>query len=267
MAESFGLVMGQRLLFWSGWFFTVFGVLVGLYLSKEYAWIGILIAVGGLLPLGTHAGWVHKRLAEAEQEHGRELGDAKQQHREEVRRRELAEQRLAEVPAAAIARLATLVSEGAADELLGLLVQQAGLVGRLQKFMATATKPLIVRSFQRLQGELYVMVRGVPEALSHLRPGDAFVLVRRNEAGVEIDAARLAVHQPLLIGADVVVFRVVVAIADDIVHLSGLAGERAIEGIKGYGLNVALDLTGTPSLDFAQVAQALPHLAAGLARK
>ena len=80
--------MGQRLLFWSGWFFTLFGVIVGLYLTKEYAWIGILLAVGfGLLPLGTHAWWVHKRLAEVEQRHQKELEESQQRHSEEVRGR------------------------------------------------------------------------------------------------------------------------------------------------------------------------------------
>ena len=143
MADSFGSVMGQRLLFWSGWFFTVFGVIVGLYLSKEYAWIGILIAVGGLLPLGTHAAWVHKRLGEAEQRHQKELEEYRQLFRDEVRRREAAEQQLAGVPVEALSRLATLVSEGVVNELVGLLRQQADLVSRLRLFLTSLAKGLI----------------------------------------------------------------------------------------------------------------------------
>ena len=73
MAEGFWAVMGQRLLFWSGWFFTVFGVVVGLYLSKEYSWIGVLIALGGLIPLGTHSWWVHQQIEALRKRHDDEL--------------------------------------------------------------------------------------------------------------------------------------------------------------------------------------------------
>ena len=261
MEEVYWAAMGKRLLFWSGWVFTVCGAIVGLYLSKEYTWVGTLVVLTALIAFGTHSRWVHHRLKEAEQRYQTELGQARQQHREEVTRREQAEQRLAEVPADALTRLAALVSEGMIHELVGLLRRQADIVGRLQQYNRELTKPLVVRSFQRLQGELYVVARGPSVAIRHLRPGDPFVLHRKSDTGVQIDAARMVVHQPVQPDGDVVQFRVVGAISDDMTHLAGLAVERLVEGIKGYGVEIALDLTGLPALNFAQVAEAIPHLA------
>jgi hypothetical protein len=264
MAESFWAVMGQRLLYWSGWFFTVSGVILGLYLSKEYAWIGILIAICALIPLATHSWWVHKRIEDARKRHEAELGEVRQHHRDEITRREHAEQRLAEVPAVALERLAALVTEGAVRELIDLLARQADLIGRLRLFVAAQTKPLKVRSFERLHGELYAVARGVAGAITHLRVGDPFILFRRNDSGVEIESARLAVHQPIEPDTDVVFMRVVVAITDDITHLTGLAGDRPVEGLKGYHLDLGFELKKLPELDYSKVAEAIPHLATGI---
>ena len=262
MADSFGSVMGQRLLFWSGWFFTVSGVIVGLYLSKEYPWIGILIAVGGLLPLGTHGAWVHKRLGESELRHQKELEESRQQLRDEVRRREAAEQQLACVPVEALTRLAALVTEGATNELIGLLRDHADRIGRLRLFTTTLLKPLAVRTFEAIQGELYVIAKGHTAAIQQLRPGDPFLLFRTTEAGIRSETARIVVHQPVSPDDEVVRFRSIDQGADDVVHLLGLASNRSVEGLKGFGVAIAVEMERLPDLNYNQVAEAIPYLAA-----
>jgi len=266
MPDGYWSGLSSNLVFWSGWVFTVGGAAVGLYLGKEYAWIGWLCLAAGLVALVSHNREIHRLSEKRERGYESDRDALRAQLQEEVQRREGAERRLAEVPAEALARLATLVTEGAVNELIGLLARQADVVGRLKLFTAAQAKPLSVRSFHRQQGEFYVVVKGSEQALPHLRPGDTFVLLRKNDAGVEFVVARLVVHQPIAAGADVVYFQVVAAITDTITHLTGLAGDQPIEGLKGYTAAPGFDLAGVPALDFAQVDQAIPHLAANLSR-
>jgi hypothetical protein len=86
-------------------------------------------------------------------------------------------------------------------------------------------------------------------------------LVKRSEAGIEIAAARLVVHQPVATRDEVVRFRVTEALADDITHLSALAGVGSVEGVKGYSLTLGIDLDGIPSFNGADIAAVIPHLA------
>lgn len=265
MAEGYRAVIGQRLLFWSGWFFTVFGVIVSLYLSKEWAWIAWLILVAALLTLGTYSWWVHQRLAEARSRHSSEIEEKNKRHLEEVARRELVERRLAEVPADAFDRLAGLVSEGAIKELIALMTSQAEMIGRLRLFSESLTRPLGVRKFERVRGELYVIAKagkGAEAALSHLQAGDPFVLFRQSDSGVEVEVARLSVHQPP--AAEIVFFKVATGMADDIAHLTGLAIDGPVEGLKGYRLELAVEVSKLSAADFTKVAETIPYLAAGL---
>ena len=168
------------------------------------------------------------------------------------------------MPAAALDRLASLVTEGAIKELIGLLAQQASLIGRLQTFSSALTKPLSVRSFESVDGEVYVIARGPENAIKHLRSGDPFLLLRTSETSVEVAAARLEVNQPIKPDKDTVILRIVASMTDDITHLIGLAGERRVEGLKGYRLGFAFELGGLPAMDFTKLAEAIPHLAAGI---
>jgi len=259
MADGYLKGLGNNLVVSAAWVFTVGGAVASLAVGKEYTWIAGLFLAAGIIALITH-GW------QTHQQHQKERAELREKLQAEVQRREEAERRLAEVPAEALARIATLVTEGTVNELVKLLTQRADLAGRLRNFTAAQTKPLAVRAFQRIQGVLFVVVRGIELALPHLRPGDPFVLLRKNEVGVEITAARLSVHQPIEAGKDVVIFRVEAAMSDDIAHLTGLAGERSVEGIKGYIVAPGFDLATVPTLDFAQVALAIPHLAANLSQ-
>jgi hypothetical protein len=253
--------MGQRLLFWSGWIFTVFGVIVSLVLVKEFAWIGALMAVAGLIPLGSHSWWVHQRLQEADRRHHDELEAARQRNTDEVKRREQAEQRLALIPAEALARLAELVSEGKMNELIASMQRKAEWLSRARQYQKTLNKPLRVRTFQYIQAELYVIASGIGEAVLNLRPGDPFILRRQSEAGIVVESARLIVNQPVEAGKDRVHFRAVEMLADDMIHLAGLAGDQAVEGIKGFSIAIDANMETTPQIDFASVAEAIPHLA------
>lgn len=77
-------------------------------------------------------------------------------------------------------------------------------------------------------------------------------------------AASLVVYQSPGPTDDLVTFRVVSTLTDDVAHLAALAGERAVEGIKGYGLVPAVQVGGVPDFDADRVADLIPHLAAGL---
>lgn len=136
MAESYRSAMGPRVLFWMLAAFSVGGVLVSPFLDKQYPWVGTLVALGLLIPLGTHSWWVHKRVGEAEKKHQDSLGALRQQLAEEATRREQAERQVAEVPADIVARLVGLLTDGVVSEVVRGLRERAALVGRLRRFAA-----------------------------------------------------------------------------------------------------------------------------------
>lgn len=266
MVEGFWGTIAKRLLFWSGWVFGTLGAVAGLAVSKEYAWIGIVMAFSGLIPLGTHSWWVHRRLEEVERKHLEEKKIQESSLQVETGRREDAERKLSEIPAEAMSRLALLVSEGVAQELLSFLRLQAERIGRMKSFQSALEKPLSVRSFQRLQGELYVLAKGPVDALVCARPEDPFLLIRQNEAGIEVPAARMVVHQPIKTGDDVITLRVVTPLGDDIHHLTELANHFTVEGMKGYSVILAIEIDKLPDIDFSSIASAIPYLTTDLLR-
>ena len=266
MAVDFWSSIGQRLLFWSGWFFTVFGAIVGLVIAHEYAWIGAMLAVGLLLPAFAYARWAHAQLDSLDKAHAVKAAEYQDTLNKEKQLREATERQLNALPAEAMSQLLAIVAEGVRDELLASIRQQAEFVSRLKAHKLALVKPLTIRQFVLLHDVLYVLARGSADALRHLRTDDPFLLLRRNESGVEVVAANLLVHQPVEADGDVVTFRVAAVLTDDVTHLTRLAGASPVEGLKGYIVVPALDTTTIPDLKFDEVAQAIPHLAAGLKR-
>ena len=69
MTEGFIGGLYRQLIFWLGWVFTVGGVIVALYITKEFSWIAWLFVIGGFLALAAFAYQKHRDLHEVDTQH------------------------------------------------------------------------------------------------------------------------------------------------------------------------------------------------------
>jgi hypothetical protein len=254
MAEGFLGGLHRSWLLWSGWLFTVAGTTFGLLVVQAYAWIGALVALAGLCAVTGFAYERYTELRKAEGRHAAETGRLERDLQTAREHAEQAERKLNEVPLTILTRLQATIAAYSSDQLGRLLNRHAEFVGRMQRFLRDAPKRLNFRTFTKQTGSLYAVAKGPPEALAHLRVGDPFLLLHVGTDGLETQAARIAVHQPPESGKDIVMFRIVASLSEEIGHIERLAESRDVAGMKGYRLTPACSVEGYPDVDLGALA-------------
>jgi hypothetical protein len=256
MTEGYSSVLGRQLFVWSGWVFTVGGAIGSFVLGEAHAWIGWLAVLAGLLALTGHSYSVHRRCLELE--------EANKKLTEQVRD---AERKLNEVPLDLVNRIGELIAPHSVIDVAARLAAHADYVLRIRQFMLAASDDIHLRRFVRRDNTTYAVAKIAAAALSHLRENDLFFLVHSTE-GLKTDCAVMVVHQTPEPDHDVVHFRLVNLLSDDIKALEQLAATRGeIAGLTGYTLRPACDPGWYGSLESARISEAIVRLADGLERE
>jgi hypothetical protein len=191
MAEGFLGGLSRQLTFWSGWVFTVGGAGLSLGLGKEYAWIGVLCVVAGLIALMGFAYQKHRDLRQAQEAHRAITRQLEAEIRAARERAENAERRLNEIPADILLRLEATIQSNAFDQLAAALGKHADYVARMVEMARILTRPIALRTFVRRAGTLYVDARLDATAIGQLRQDDPYLLEFKNPSGLVTASAVL----------------------------------------------------------------------------
>ncbi len=233
MSDGFWSGLNQKLIFWSGWVFTVGGAIAALIVGKEYWWIAGLVIVAGLLALMAFAYQKHREKVDAEYDHQAEVQQLMTERDQAKQASEEAARKLNELPSEILLRLQATIQANSFVDLASILADYASYLERISTLMQTATKPISVRTFFKRAGILYGDARMNAEAMKYLRQSDPFVLEFKDPNSLLITrSARLQVHQ-LDPTKEVVWFRVDQIIGDEMAHLDALAGKQEVPA-KGY---------------------------------
>ncbi len=261
MTEGFGEGLRGHLFHSFSLVFTIGGTIVSLIIVREYWWISLLFVAASYVALGTFAYRRHRELDQAQAEHRREQDRLRAERQEAVQRAQEAERKLNEVPANILAELQRIIGAHSFKELAGMLVRQADFVERMTSFTRASPKPISLRTFTKQGGGLYALAKVEAEAAAHVRIGDSFLLIRRAANGLETTSARLLVHQLPEPGKDVLMFRIVDYLSDELGHIDRLAQGGDVEGMKGYRVRVACDVARYGRLDMHNLAETIEGLA------
>jgi hypothetical protein len=262
----------------AGWIFTVVGVVVSLIIVKEYWWLSALILGTIFLSLLLYAYRCHTDLEKARGSHAEELRGVEERRQAELQplRDELrtaterlreTEGRLSQVGFETVARIEQLLASHSASELSRELTEYARFVGRMCDFKRHSTKPIDLRTIAAQAGGLYVVAKAEGEALCHVAVGDEFRLVKQGQAGVQTPCADLVVHQPPNAAKNVLYFRIKRYLSDEMGHLEQLARSGDVQGIKGYGIELACDVTPYGADDIPNLIRLIQQLVEDIASR
>jgi len=249
MAERFTEALGKQLIAWSAWVFGVVGCIGSFVLAQSYSWIGWLWALTGFLALTAHAFAKHRRVQELEEAHRKRVRELEEANRKLTEQAAEADRRLNAVPMAVMEQLVRLVSGGMTREVVEVVVDHIRRVERIRRFNRLDARPLNPRTFAHQEGRLYAVARlTTAEQAAILEIGDVFSLVRRGGSGVDVECARLRVHQPASGGT--VIFEVLDSAGGEMTALGQLAeASREVAGITGYFIRPTIDVDGYPAFD------------------
>jgi hypothetical protein len=262
MAVGFLTGLNQHLLFWSGWVFTVGGAVASLWIGKEYGWIGALCSLIGLISLTTFAYQMHRQLGEAETRYGAEKAQLEADRQAARERADQAERNLNEVPAELLLQLHATIQAHSFEDLARRLERHADYVERMTKVSQVVGKPISIRTFAKRAGMLHVEGKAEQNAIQHLRQDDPFFLEFKDANALVTKSARLRVHQ-LDQRKEIVWFRVVAFLADEMAQMDALADKQDVPG-KNYSARPVCDLRQYASLDLASATAVLRLLTADL---
>jgi len=265
MPEGFWEGWGHSLFNWKAFVFTIAGTIVALVLVREYWWVSVLIVMAVYLASGRYAYAKHRGLQKAEQRHHAEIEAVRLEARAASDRVKEVERRLAEVPSDILQELQAVIRAHSHAELARVLLARADFIGRMRGFTSSSAKPINLRTFTRQGDKLYAVAKADSTALSFLRVGDPFLLVRRSADGLETPSARLVVHQAPEAGKEVVMFEIADYLSDEMEHLDSLAHSGDAKGIRGYAILFACDLAAYEGVDFQHFAVAIARLVDELA--
>jgi hypothetical protein len=252
MVNGFWGGLNRHLIFWAAWTFTVGGAIASLWVAKEYAWIGALVALTGLIGLTVFAYQKHCDLVDAERGHKLDLDRLSNELRVAESRAAQAERKLAEVPADILIRLQGTIHAFAHRELSGLLVDYSGYVSRMQAFVRACPKPVTLKAFVKRDEGLYAVAGLSSVAIKCLQKDDAFRLEFKDVNALRTASARVLVHQ-LDADKEQVWFRVDKSLGDEMADLDALASKQDVPA-KGYFVRPVCDLDRYANLDPAGVA-------------
>jgi len=278
MAKGFWSGLGHHLESRIALVFTVGGVAITLLLVEQAYWpvaLLVLVVAALLLGSGSYAYSLHSQNQQAEtrhqdemrettDRHQAELAQTQAEHRTATQRLQEAEQKLNEVPLGIVTQLKRVLEEYSTADFGRSLIRYAEFVVRMQAFARASPRSLNLRRFVRQAGGLYLAAKGAPAALANLRAGDPFVLLRVGTDRLETPSARVVVHQKPEQDKDVVLFRIVAPLAEEIGYIERLAETGEVEGLKGYRLTPACATDDYPEMDASRFSAFLHRLVADL---
>ncbi len=190
------------------------------------------------------------------------MADAKHQaertkHDATKQRLQEAERKLNEVPLELLARVQQLVNSASFTEVSRLLAGCAEIITRHKEFIAVESKPLTLRAFARSGDRLFAVAKVSPVAQEHLRVDDPFELVKKTGGGLEVQIARLVVHQPPNLKDEGVFFAILPPMPPELESIAALAAEGDVQGLKGYFIRPAYDASRYAAHDLSSVPAAV----------
>jgi len=251
MTEGFWDGLYRHLIFWAGWVFTVGGAAASLWVGKEYAWIGALVLLTGVIALTAFAFQKHKDLKQAQEEHQAATSRLETELRALRERAEIAERRLNEVPANILVQLEATIRAHEFQALADVLGSHADYVARMTNLAGTVARPITLRTFVKRAGRLFVEAKLDPAALSQLRQDDPFRLEFKSPSGLVTPSALLHVHQ-LDPSKELVWFHVAYP-GGEMAQIDALAEKQEVPG-KGYTARPLCDPSRYANLDLTGVA-------------
>lgn len=266
MADGFLEAWGRQLFTWFAFVFTVVGTIVALGLAREYWWISVLVVLAVFAASASFAFWKHRELEQERHRHREEVKRFSDEHQQMTRRLQDSERKLNDVPYEILINLQRVIAGHSFAEATRILAEYADLIGRMTRFAAALSRPINLRAFVRQAGDLYAIAKVASQALEHVRVGDPFLLVKRSTGGLETHSARLIVHQAPDLAKEIAMFRIGDYLSDEMGHIDKLAQSSDIEGMKGYTIRVACDLSQYEGVDVQGMAKALSQLVQDVAR-
>jgi hypothetical protein len=265
MKEGFWSGLIEHFLFWGGLVFTIGGTIASLAMGREFAWIGVLFVIAGLLAFFTFALQKHRHLLEAQQNHREEVSNLKEDINIAMHRAAEAERRLNAIPADLLKGLHETVRSHSFVEVARLLADYARYIKRMRKLVEAEEMPIRLKSFVKRDGILYAVAGLKKEFLAHLEDDDFFVLEFKDGNGLVTRSAHLFVHQrdPT---KEVVWFRVDRFLGDEMAHVDALADKQDVPA-KGYFARVDADLTQYANFGSVEIVELLRRLASDVARR
>lgn len=264
MVEAFGKEIGRHLLSWSGWLFTVGGTSLALWWAREHWGISLLIVLTFAGAALTFSYQTYRKRAEAETRHESEMSAGRAREQAMADRVQEVERKLLEVPSGILLQLQRVIQTHSFAEMARRLVADAEFVERMRDFANASSKPIAPKVFTSVAGELYVLAKAEAVALTQLRVGDPFLLMRRAANGLETLSARLVVHQPSDPKKETVCFRIADFLGDEMNHIDSLARSGDVEGIKGYRVQAACDIADYENLNMSNLSVILERLIRGI---
>jgi hypothetical protein len=229
--------------------FTIPGGIIALAASGEGQWIWPFIIIALYLSS------IYLLLRKSQ--------DEKQLRAKLEERNQLLEQtreKLNEVPYSILMELQRVIELNALSQTARSLAAYAEAIERMKMLTQASPKPINLRTFRRQGGSLYAVAKVKLEALNHIRPGDQFLLTKKSESGLETPCATLVVHQPPNLVNEVAFFQIQDFLSDEMGHIENLAQGGNVEGIKGYLIKPAIDLSGFRDVDFQTFPETLALL-------
>ncbi len=245
---------------WSGWLFTVAGTVFSLVAGGAYAWVGALVAAAGLVALTALAYQRHQELRQAEGRHATEVGRLEGELQTARSRAEQAERKLNEGPADILQRLQATIQRHAFAEVAEGLARHAEYVQRMAALTQVVTRPVVLRTFAKRAGGLYVEGRLSADAIQHLRQDAPFVLEYKDANALVTTSALLRAHQ-LDAGKAVVWFRVEGFVGHEMKHVAALAEKQDVPA-KGDTARPVCDVARYGGLELTNLSAAIRALTA-----
>jgi hypothetical protein len=255
MTEGFLGGLNRQLIFWAGWVFTVGGAAISLGVGGQFAWIGALCVVTGLLALMTFAHQKHQELRQAQERQEA----AKQQYetalRAAVERAEQAERKLNEVSREILLQLQATVEGQSFANQAALVAEFATYVKRMCAFEQASGRPLTLKVFVKRAGKLYTNAKLSADAMTPLREEDRFLMEFKNPSGLFTPSAVLEVWQ-LEPVKETIWLRVTEYRSDELKSIEVLADRQEVQA-KGYTARPLCDLALYTSLNLTDAEAAI----------